>query len=279
MNVLTSIADQLATLYPEGEARAVARCVVEDIAHLSPTDVLRGKDSDLSADDKARLRNIVARLLTGEPLQYVLGHATFCGRTFSVRPGCLIPRPETEDLVRHILSDCRGREASVLDIGTGSGCIAVSLSLAQTASLSITAWDISEEALRIARENGDRLGGCVLFERRDILNVGHEPRRWDVIVSNPPYVCLSEAESMERNVLDYEPHAALFVPDGDALLFHHSIGMFALSHLTVGGRLYMEINSRFADECAVMLRSLGFVSVEVGQDRFGKDRMMLCQLL
>ncbi len=277
MNILSSIARQLTALYPEGEARAMARCVVEDAVRLSPTDVLRGKDSELSADDKARLQNIVVRLLTGEPLQYVLGKATFCGREFGVRPGCLIPRPETEDLVQYVLSDCRSQSETIaLDIGTGSGCIAITLSLAQ--GFRVTAWDVSCKALHIAEENGKRLGGGVRFERRDILNVGDEPRQWDVIVSNPPYVCLSEAEGMERNVLDHEPRLALFVPDDDALRFHRAIARFALSHLTVGGRLYMELNPRFARECALLLQSHGFVGVSVMQDRFGKDRFTKCQL-
>ncbi len=279
MNILSSIAHQLHALYSEGEARAMARCIVEDRFCLSPTDVAQGKDSELSADDKADLQNIVDRLLQNEPLQYVLGSTLFCGHRLNVRPGCLIPRPETEDLVLWILDDCKtSPQAKVLDIGTGSGCIALSLALATGARFEVTAWDVSPEALCIAEENARMLNADVSFEHRDITNIAEETRQWDIIVSNPPYVCQEEAKQMDRNVLDYEPKLALFVPDHSPLIFYHSIGLFSISHLRPAGVLYVEINHRFAAECTKLFRELGFRDVSIRKDRFGKDRIIKCQL-
>ncbi len=257
----------------------MARCIVEDSLGLSPTDVAQGKGSDLSADDKADLQNIVDRLLQYEPLQYVLGSALFCGHRLNVRPGCLIPRPETEDLVHALMDDLKDTpRASVLDIGTGSGCIAVSLALSPRTHFDVTAWDVSREALSIAKENAVRLNADVKFELRDIANVGDEKRQWDIIVSNPPYVCQEEAAQMERNVLDHEPKIALFVPDDNPLIFYHFIGTFAISHLRPAGVLYVEINHRFGKECLMLFQNLGFQDVSVKQDRYGKDRIIRCQL-
>ncbi len=279
MNILSSIAHQLHALYSEGEARAMARCIVEDRFRLSPTDVAQGKDSELSADDKTDLQNIVHRLLQNEPLQYVLGSTLFCGRRLSVRPGCLIPRPETEDLVLGIIDDCKSTpQAKVLDIGTGSGCIAVSLALATGAHFEVTAWDVSPEALCIAEENARMLNADVSFELRDITDIGCETRQWDIIVSNPPYVCREETKRMERNVLDFEPAIALFVPDDNPLVFHRSIGLFSISHLRPAGVLYVEINHRFAAECTKLFRELGFRDVSIRKDRYGKNRIIKCQL-
>ncbi len=279
MNILSSIARQLLVLYPEGEARAMARCILEDRFGLSPTDVAQGKGSDLSADDKADLQNIVDRLLQNEPLQYVLGSCLFCGHRLKVRPGCLIPRPETEDLVHAIIDDLKDTSrASVLDIGTGSGCIAVSLALATSTCFDVTAWDVSREALSIAEENAMTLNANVTFELKDITDVGNESRQWDIIVSNPPYVCQEEAPQMARNVLDHEPRLALFVPDDNPLIFHHFIGTFATSHLLPAGALYVEINQRFGKQCTELFRGMGFQDVSIIQDRFGKDRIIKCRL-
>ncbi len=277
MNLFSDLARQLVALYPEGEARAVARCVAEDRFHLSQTDLILGKDSDLSADDKADVQNILSRLLSGEPVQYVIGRARFCGHTFAVSPACLIPRPETEDLVRSVVEGVSAG-ASVLDIGTGSGCIAISLSLAPKLRFRLTAWDVSPQALAIACENAASLGADILFERRDILHPGTESRRWDAVVSNPPYVRHCEADQMERNVLEYEPHEALFVPDDDPLLFCRAIGQFALSHLTPGGSLFVEINQYLSAECGALFSAMGFVGVEVRRDCFGNDRILYCHL-
>ncbi len=239
------------------------------------TDLLLGKDSEMSEADKAEARNILSRLLKGEPVQYVLGVATFLGRRFTVGQGCLIPRPETEDLLSQTLGyvDEAGDGLSFLDIGTGSGCIAVSIALSSP-RYSVTAWDISEEALRYARQNAINHAVGIQFECRDILRPLPESRLYDVILSNPPYVLRSEAGQMERNVLDFEPHIALFVPDDDPLLFLRAISTFALMHLRRGGSLHLEVNERLGDECKALLLGLGFTKAILREDRNGKPRCL-----
>ena len=272
MNILTQTARRLQSVYPESEAKAMARIVLEDRFGLSQTDILLGKDSELSADDRTELENIVDRLIHEEPLQYVLGFTRFCGHRFTVRPGCLIPRPETEELVRL----AERYEGNILDIGTGSGCIAISLALS---GKEVTAWDISDEALLIARENAQSLGAKVSFEKKDILHIEGENRLWDIIVSNPPYVRQSEAKDMKANVLNHEPHLALFVPDADPLLFYRAIADFCLTHLKKGGFLLLEISQWLGSETAELLREKGFTEIKVLKDQFGINRMIQCTRL
>lgn len=181
---------RLSPLYGEGEARAIVRMVVEDEFGLSPTDIYMGKVNQLSADERANLEEIVARIANYEPVQYVLGHADFSGRRFAVAPGVLIPRPETALLIP-MIGIAAARPFTLLDIGTGSGCIAITAALDYPDS-TVTAWDISDDALRIARANATRLGAQVCFERQDALAPPADTALWDVIVSNPPYICMSE---------------------------------------------------------------------------------------
>ncbi len=272
------LARDLAPLYGEREGRAVATVVAEDVFGLSQTDCAVGKGSLLTEADKELLRQITARLLRGEPVQYVTGKARVCGRTFAVGKGCLIPRPETEDLVRLALSliKARGGRPKLLDIGTGSGCIALTLAMERPDACSV-GWDASEEALRWARRNGQRLGGKATFELRDILAPCCDPRLWDAIISNPPYVCQSEAQSMQANVLDWEPPSALFVPDGDAMLFVRAIAAYASQSLLSGGWLALEINEGKAEETLAVLRAHGFGAASTERDRFGKQRIAYCQ--
>ena len=222
-------------------------------------------------------------------MQYVVGEAEFCGRRFIVRPGVLIPRPETEELCHWILSALNASpflgKASILDIGTGSGCIAVTLA-AELPNASVSAWDISERALAVAHENADRLNVPVKFEKQDILHYslptgegrggaldcGLSP--FSLIVSNPPYVCRSEAVQMEPHVLEHEPHEALFVPDDDALLFYRVIAHFGLQLLQTGGWLYFEINPLYANGLVSLMKEMGYADVETRQDQFGKIRMI-----
>lgn len=269
MNILTQTARRLQSVYPESEAKAMARIVLEDRFGLSQTDILLGKDSELSADDRTELENIIDRLVHEEPLQYVLGFTHFCGHRFMVRPGCLIPRPETEELVRL----AEQYEGSFLDIGTGSGCIAISLAIS---GKEVTAWDISDEALLIACENARSLGAKVTFEKKDILHIGGDVRHWDIVISNPPYVRQSEAKDMMANVLNHEPHQALFVPDQDPLLFYRAIADFSFTHLNRGGKLLLEINQWLSSETAELLREKGFRDVEIMKDQFGNNRMIQC---
>ena len=265
--------------YGTAEGYALYRLVMEECFGLTHTDILLGKDNQISEENQARLLGITRRLLKNEPVQYVLGYAVFCGHKFAVRPGVLIPRPETELLVQKALELGRGMDGvacpQVLDIGTGSGCIAISMALA---GCHVTAMDISEEALGIAMENAANLNAEVAFVHENILRPSPTAQQWDVIVSNPPYICLHEAEEMERNVLDYEPHSALFVPDTDPLIFYRAIASYAMSHLSTGGWLCLEINQAYPDEMTGLLSSFGFKDVTILQDQYGKDRIAYAHL-
>lgn len=265
----TTLWRQLATVYDEREAQAVARYVLEDKYGMSATDIYCG--SELPDDDS--VRDTVQRLMSKEPVQYVVGSACFFGRRFSVGQGVLIPRPETEELVNMIVSR-EQKVQSVLDIGTGSGCIAVSLAL-ELPKASVSAWDISDDALNIAVRNAEQLGAKVSFERVDALNPPADTARWDVIVSNPPYICNNERARMDSNVLGYEPHTALFVPDDNPLLFYRAIAHYGRKALKHGGRIYFEINPLYVAEMREMASEEGFESVETVTDAFGKQRMMI----
>lgn len=262
----------LEPLYGKGEARAVADYVLDVCFGLSKADILCGAVEEMKPEDTDRLRNIFSRLTVGEPVQYVLGRAEFCGRWFDVRPGVLIPRPETEELCAWITADSKASGSpKVLDIGTGSGCIAITLQLDMPESR-VTAWDISADALDVARENAQQLGANVNFVKQDALNVKPEGE-WDVIVSNPPYICEKEKKDMAANVLEHEPHTALFVPDADPLLFYRAITRLAVQTLNKGGRLYFEINPIYADDTCRMMRAEGMEAVELRSDMYGKQRM------
>lgn len=265
---------RLLSVYDEGEAKAVVRYVLDVRFGLSLSDILCGKVTQLSSDDQAELEKIMLRLANAEPVQYVLGVAEFCGRQYHVRPGVLIPRPETADLCREIIADVALRDAyAVLDIGTGSGCIAITLSLDIPQS-EVTAWDISEEALQISRENAKTLNASVRFEHQDILQKYADTERWDIIVSNPPYICDKERTSMERNVLCFEPHQALFVPDEEPLLFYKAIADYAIKALRKGGVLYFELNPIHALETEKFVHSIGFSEVSLRKDQFDKLRFL-----
>lgn len=262
----------LEPLYGNGEARAVTDYVLDVCFGLSKADILCGAVEEMTAEKTAELNKIFGHLTEGEPVQYVLGRAEFCGRWFSVRPGVLIPRPETEELCAWITADSKASASpKVLDIGTGSGCIAITLQLDMPES-KVTAWDISADALDVARENAQQLGANVNFVKLDALNAKPEGE-WDVIVSNPPYICEKEKKDMAVNVLEHEPHTALFVPDADPLLFYRAITRLAVQTLSKGGRLYFEINPIYADDTCRMMRAEGMTEVELRSDMYGKQRM------
>ncbi len=218
------------------------------------------------------LKHALGRLANGEPLQYVLGYAPFCGLRFNVNRNVLIPRPETAELVDWVAQDCLGGE-SILDIGTGSGCIAVTLSHLMP-DCSVQAWDISEDALDVARKNNSINGTSVSFARKDVLSCEPCNSMFNVIVSNPPYVMDSERSCMEPTVLDYEPHLALFVPDADPLLFYKAIAMLGIKALKPGGSLYFEINPMESRAMREMLEDKGYHDVVLRTDIFGKERMI-----
>ena len=294
---------RLSSSYDEREAKAVARYLLDVGYGLTMTDIIGGAVETL---DESRLNEQLRRLQAGEPVQYVLGKAFFCGHEFRVRPGVLIPRPETEELVgvacdrvarygersgrsngeRSGRSDGEGsgRAVRILDIGTGSGCIAISLALA-IPDAQVEAWDISDEALAIARENASHLGAKVTFKKNDILKENVAPSLWRglgeavgeaageaVIISNPPYICEKERKDMEQRVLDHEPSLALFVPDDDPLLFYRAIAEYATRALTPKGLLLFEINPLYKDAMEEMLLSLHFHDIVFHEDQFGKIR-------
>lgn len=262
----------LEPLYGNGEARAITDYVLDVCFGLSKADILCGAVDEMTAEKTAELNKIFGRLTEGEPVQYVLGRAEFSGRWFNVRPGVLIPRPETEELCTWITADSKvSGSPKVLDIGTGSGCIAITLQLDMPES-KVTAWDISADALDVARENAQQLGANVNFVKLDALNAKPEGE-WDVIVSNPPYICEKEKKDMAVNVLEHEPHTALFVPDADPLLFYRAITRLAVQTLSKGGRLYFEINPIYADDTCRMMRAEGMTAVELRSDMYGKQRM------
>lgn len=262
----------LEPLYGNGEARAVTDYVLDVCFGLSKADILCGAVEEMTAEKTAELRKIFSRLTEGEPVQYVLGRAEFSGRWFNVRPGVLIPRPETEELCTWITADSKASGSQkVIDIGTGSGCIAITLQLDMPES-KVTAWDISADALDVARENAQRFGANVNFVKQDALNAKPEGE-WDVIVSNPPYICEKEKKDMAVNVLEHEPHTALFVPDADPLLFYRAITRLAVQTLNKGGRLYFEINPIYADDTCRMMQAEGMTAVELRSDMYGKQRM------
>ena len=266
---------KLAQVYDEGEAKAVARMVYEVRYGLTLSDIYIGKDTQLSLDCQAELEEITKRLLDSEPVQYILGQADFYGRTFHVEPGVLIPRPETEHLcsliTKHVAIGSPNR--TVLDIGTGSGCIAITLAL-DIPNSQVTAWDISPIALRVAKGNAEQLGAKVNVVENDMLQQTYQVApQWDLIVSNPPYICDSEAEQMEANVLDYEPEIALFVPDDNPLQFYVPIMNYAQSALHPGGELWLETNPLYEEIIEERLLELGF-NVIAHDDQFGKTRFI-----
>lgn len=341
MKTYQQLWQSLTPLYDAGEAQAIVRTVLDVEYGMTLTDIICGKVNELSADEGRKLEEIIIRLQKGEPVQYVLGEADFAGRPFHVEPGVLIPRPETAELCQWIEEDMAVKSTvssedfsedspqatddarQILDICTGSGCIAITLGL-NIPNSEVTGWDISEDALRIAQGNVEMLKARnVRIEYQDALalqkaaetdnekmkvNADKEvvkpkgeaktlirsptklkfvlvvkpkgkaktpsTQKWDMIVSNPPYICEKEKADMEKNVLEHEPSIALFVPDENPLKFYRAIAEYASSALKPGGALYFEINPIYEKETRKMLQSLGFKDIETKEDAFGKKRMM-----
>ena len=323
MKTYQQLWQSLTPLYETGEAQAIVRTVLDVKYGMTLTDIICGKVNEISADEERKLEEIIIRLQKGEPVQYVLGEADFAGRTFHVEPGVLIPRPETAELCQWIEKDMieksivssgdspedssgNSPQATddaklILDICTGSGCIAITLGL-NIPNSEVTGWDISEDALRIAQGNVEMMkAGNVRIEHQDALALpkaaetdnekmkGNDDKevvkpkgeaktpstqKWDLIVSNPPYICEKEKADMEKNVLEHEPSLALFVPDEDPLKFYRAIAEYASSALKSGGALYFEINPIYEKETREMLLRLDFKDIETKEDAFGKKRMM-----
>ena len=296
----------LMPIYGAGEARAVVRLVMEEHFGLSQTDLLLGKGTTLSRDERNDFEKIAARLVQGEPVQYVLGYASFCGHRFRVTPDVLIPRPETEELVGRVVQNARGQSAfskgaeqplvNILDLCTGSGCIAIASALALPEA-NVVGVDISQPALAVANENALELGADnVSFLEGDVLQpdkakliaelgrpnslirLALQPDKpdlvFDVIVSNPPYVRECEAAEMSRHVLDHEPRLALFVPDDDALLFYHAIADIGQQCLKLGDTVLVEVNTALAEDTRQLVLDSGYPYAMVFDDQFGRPRIV-----
>ncbi|GAB3174606.1 peptide chain release factor N(5)-glutamine methyltransferase [Telluribacter humicola] len=266
------------TVYPPKETQAIVFMLLEHYLRLRNVDVLVDRpipDSQVQPD----WDNIVQRLNQNEPVQHIIGSTEFCGLSFRVSSSVLIPRPETEELVQLVTRDYAepDEKPSILDIGTGSGCIAIVLARFLPHA-NVHAWDVSEEALAVARENARQLMADVHFALQDMLNVSfplpEAPEQFDCIVSNPPYVTYSEADQMRPNVLRFEPHEALFVEDKDPLLFYKAIADFGSHHLKPQGRCYVEINEHFGAETKQVFEERGYIGVELLRDIHGKDRFV-----
>lgn len=325
MNALAqSIRNRLQSCYPSREAANLTRILCCEVLGQRDIDYFLGKDKVLSSIEAQNLEHILQRLCRFEPIQYIQGYAPFMGMSFRVTPDVLIPRPETEELVERIATDMKVRRAvdatehkvtekeeskreeankpsdsfaRILDIGTGSGCIAISLARLLP-HVQVEGWDISEAALAIAEQNSQLLTNQkpygvdesyerkepdsmnIVFKQRDVLSHTPQPEElggFDVIVSNPPYICEQEAKEMEHNVLDWEPHTALFVPNDDPLRFYCRIAHLGKQLLTDGGLLYFEINRAYGKEVTDMLSAFGYQQVQLFQDMQANDRMVKAQ--
>ena len=266
------IKENLGSYYPAGEVAAFTRIIATEILGIPQMTFFLKENVELTHEQEATLEDAIKRLQKYEPIQYIQGYSDFCGLRFKVTPATLIPRPETSELVEWVASEATGNER-ILDIGTGSGCIAVSLANKMPQS-KVTAWDISNEALAVATENSRSNGTEVLFEQVDIIAYQPEEKQFDIIVSNPPYIKENEKSAMHSNVLDWEPHTALFVPNSDPLLFYRTIANKGLTLLKPGGTLYFEINRAHGAETTEMLAGLGYTGIELRKDFADNDRMI-----
>ena len=272
--IVNEIRDALRGYYPDSEALSLAKMLLVEAFGFSTLELYGGKDKEISGNRLRDLHEMLSRLQKNEPIQYILGKETFCGLTFEVDANVLIPRPETRELVEWIVSDYESVPACrILDVGTGSGCISISLAKFIPGA-SVESWDISEGALAVARRNCVLNGVEVLLRQQDVLLAQPEPACFDVIVSNPPYITESEKVEMEANVLDWEPATALFVPDADPLLFYRKIAELGIVMLKEGGSLYFEINRAYGNATVQMLEGLGYKQRELRKDDWGNDRMI-----
>ena len=266
----------------EGEAKAITLLLMEKVCGMTTTEALTNNIKGEA--HREELLPLVQRVAKGEPVQYVLGEADFCGITINVKPGVLIPRKETEELVAWVVEEERKNGGKkrigtlrILDIGTGSGCIAITLAK-KLEKAEVDAWDVSDVALQVAKENARKNCVNVKVSKVDVLSnlilSTSTLDYYDVIVSNPPYICEEETKDIEQNVLEHEPRIALFVPDNDPLLFYRRIGKLGLQKLRGGGMLFFEINRRFGNEVMNLLQDMNYQMVELRQDMFGNNRMI-----
>jgi release factor glutamine methyltransferase len=266
------IQQAIASLYSANEAKAIAHAYLNMTCGINTLDILMDK----AVEEPANFKLALSQLIAGVPLQYVTGKAYFYDRLFSLNADTLIPRPETEELVSHVLTCIGTQSLRVLDIGTGSGCIAISIAL-EAPQAQVSGWDVAENAIKQAKENAQSLGADVQFRHQNIFSWQDDAHVWDIIVSNPPYVLDAEKAEMEAHVLDHEPHLALFVPDADPLLFYRVIGEMAQERLAPGGFLFFEINRAFGEQNIALAHAQGFENIQILKDFNGHDRMLIAQ--
>jgi release factor glutamine methyltransferase len=270
--------NELAALYDIKEIDSLCMIVLEDVTCTSSVRIKAFPELEIPAEQAERINKMLTRLKSGEPVQYILGHAEFYGLPFKVNPSVLIPRPETEELVEWAILSVGSSQLTVgniLDIGTGSGCIAISLKK-NLVDAQVSAIDISTEALKTAKENAELNDVNINFIEADILNQTNSPltNHYSLIISNPPYVTLDDKKQMHTNVTDFEPHTALFVPENDPLIFYKAIADFALTHLKKGGLLFFEINESYGEQIVELLDNKLFKNIELRKDMSGKFRMV-----
>lgn len=277
----TYLKSKLGSLYSKNEMKALSRILLMQLADMSSAAIYSDKDRVFSDETRQQLYNAIDRLSTHEPIQYILGETEFCGLRFKVKPGILIPRPETEELVELIINEAKSMvEPQILDIGTGSGCIAVTLAKRIQHS-QLEAWDVSDVALESTQVNATLNNVAVRTVKNNVLlykTTNRDANRFNILVSNPPYVRQSERVQMEKNVLDYEPHLALFVEDADPLLFYRIIATLGIELLQKEGFLYFEINSYLGQETLDLVESLGYKDVQIIKDISGKDRILKARI-
>lgn len=275
--LIEEIGRSLDSLYINEELTAIIRAICCDILGISTTAYYLKEEITLTQEQHSRLSDTISRLKRGEPLQYIEGRAPFCGMDFLVTPATLIPRPETAELVDWIVQDYSTQKTNILDLGTGSGCIAIALSKRLSEAI-VEACDISDEALTVAKENGKRNEVKVSFFHHDMLDLSTPlPHSYGILVSNPPYIKQSEASGMEEHVTQWEPHTALFVPDEDPLRFYRAIAEIGMTDiLRPGGHIYVEINQALGAETVALFESYGYKEVTLRKDIYGNYRMIKC---
>ncbi|PXV62814.1 release factor glutamine methyltransferase [Dysgonomonas alginatilytica] len=272
-DIIQNIRKSLSDFYPDTEISGLTRLLIENVTQSSIPAFLSDKSKKITGEELLKIDKIIERLQKFEPIQYILGETEFYGLPYSVNKNVLIPRPETEELVELIINENKREDIRILDIGTGSGCIAISLKKYIPQS-TVEGWDISNEALEVANRNSKNNSVDVAFSQVDILSDYPTEQRFDIIVSNPPYVLDSEKSQMHTNVLEYEPHTALFVADSNPLLFYERIADVATQLLTNGGKLYFEINRMKGQETIKMLKDKNFSTIQLIKDISGNDRMV-----
>jgi release factor glutamine methyltransferase len=272
--ILHYIQSELQGLYSETEIRSLSLLLIEKLTGFSRSEIFLNKNTTFSIEQIQQFESFIEKLKNFVPIQYILGETEFYGLKFLVNESVLIPRPETEELVDWIITDHEtGAPLKILDIGTGSGCIAITLKHAFP-NATVDAFDISEKGLETALENAILNKTTVNLSKINILDVPRFERKWDIIVSNPPYIPHREKANMLPNVLNYEPHIALFVPSKDPLIFYRQITSFAKNQLKPNGKIYFEINQSAGYTCVNLLKKEGFEQVELRKDIFGKNRMV-----